>query len=61
MNLVVLNFIFYVMCRLDLQVMMLPGQFSQVLSAGPATLVSWLGWDRRMPMWVMKLSLKEVS
>lgn len=61
MSLAVLNLFLLYLCRLGLQGMMLLEQFSQVLLVGPGTLGSWLGWDRRMPTWVTKLNLKEVS
>merc|ERR1712102_54592 len=47
--------------RLDLLEMTLPELSSPPLLDVPATRVSWLVWDRRMPMLEMRLSPREVS
>merc|ERR1712200_372612 len=47
--------------RLDLLEMTLPELSSPPLLAVPATRVSWLVWDKRMPMLEMRLNPREVS
>merc|ERR1712109_144451 len=47
--------------KLALLVMMLQGLSSHPLLDVPATRVSWLVWDKRMPMLEMRLNPREVS
>merc|ERR1712136_682491 len=47
--------------KLDLLVMTLPELYSHPLLDAHVTRVSWLVWDKRMPMLEMKLNPREVS